>query len=136
MHRAQYEGILSYCKGASRHGKRNCNKFHISGAEVLIFQITAQSNVAFNVCLQTLFQELDSVKVGYVTVGRQRDRIEGKSVEIKFLVKCVKREVFNYLEDNILIAEARCMLDRGLFQRPWAFFSIGLFPFLLWQVRM
>lgn len=48
LHSVQYEEILSYCKGASRYDSRNGNKFHISGAEVLISRITAPSNAAFN----------------------------------------------------------------------------------------
>lgn len=91
LHSAQYEEILSYCKGASRHDNRNGNKFHISGAEVLISKITALSNAAFNVCLQTWFQELGSVKFGYFTVGRERHRMGRENEEINFVVKCVKR---------------------------------------------
>lgn len=56
LHSAQHEETLSYCKGASRHGNRNGNEFHISEAEVLISKITALSDAAFNVCLQTFFK--------------------------------------------------------------------------------
>lgn len=132
LHSAQYEEILSYCKGASTHDGRNGNKFHISRAEVLIAKITAPLSAAFNVCLQTLFQELDFSSLAISLWGGRGTEWRRRVCKLILSWNMSKDKPLTIRENNILMAEARCMLIiRGLFLNPWAFFPVGLFPFPL-----